>query len=240
MTTDLLTAVLDAHGGLDTWRRFTRVEATVVSGGALFERKGMPQDPTPRRMTVAPQREWASVRPFGDADQKTDFTPERVAIEKLDGAVVAVRDDPRESFDGHELDTPWDPLQRAYFNGYALWTYLTSPFLLALPGFTATEIDPVEDNGRTLRGLQFSLPSGYASHSTVQEFYFGDDLLLARHDYRVDIAGSFPAVQYVSEFVEADGIRTPTRRRAYRRGADGLPILDEVMVSIDLSDHCFS
>ena len=30
-------------------------------------------------MTVALQREWASVQPFGASDQKTDFTPERVA-----------------------------------------------------------------------------------------------------------------------------------------------------------------
>jgi hypothetical protein len=42
-------------------------------------------------MTVALQREWASVQPFGAADQKTDFTPHRVAIEKLDGRVVAER-----------------------------------------------------------------------------------------------------------------------------------------------------
>jgi hypothetical protein len=191
MATDLLTAVLDAHGGLGNWRRFTRVEATVVSGGGLFERKGMPQDPMPRRMTVALQREWASVRPFGADDQKTDFTPERIAIEKLDGSVVAERDYPRESFAGHELDTPWDPLQRAYFNGYALWTYLTSPFFLALPGFTVREVDAVENEGQELVGLQVEFPPDFASHSHRQEFYFGPDLLLARHDYRVDVAGGF-------------------------------------------------
>ncbi len=100
----------------------------------MFELKGKPQDPTPRRMTAALHNEWSSIRPFGVDDQKTDFTPLRVAILKLDGSVVAERLHPRDSFAGHELDTPWDPLQRAYFNGYALWTYLTSPFLLALPG----------------------------------------------------------------------------------------------------------
>ena len=132
MTTGLLDAVLAAHGGLDRWRQFSAMDATIVGGGKLWEIKGQPQDPTPRRMTVALQREWASVQPFGAADQKTDFTPERIAIEKLDGRVVAERVDPRESFAGHELTTPWDPLQRAYFNGYALWTYLTTPFLMTL------------------------------------------------------------------------------------------------------------
>ncbi|HYB39162.1 MAG TPA: hypothetical protein VEF72_27860 [Mycobacterium sp.] len=71
------------------------------------------------------------MQPFGAADQKTNFTPDRIAIEKLDRRVVAERKNPRESFAGHGLTTPWDPLQRAYFNGYALWTYLTTPFLMA-------------------------------------------------------------------------------------------------------------
>ena len=89
-------------------------------------------------------------------------------------------------------------------------------------------------------GFQVQFGPDFASHSTLQEFYFGPDLLLARHDYRVDIAGGFSAIQYVSELVEADGIRVPTRRRAYRCDEGGKPILSEVMVSIDLSDVRFS
>lgn len=79
-------------------------------------------------------------------------------------------------------------------------------------------------------------PPGFVSHSVEQEFYFGPDLLLARHDYRVDVAGGFAAIQYVSNLVDVDGIRVPTTRRAYRRGQDGTAILDELMVSIDLDD----
>ncbi len=36
-----------------------------------------------------------------------------------------------------------------------------------------------------------------ASHSTEQDFYFGDDFLLRRYDYYVDIAGGFADTQYV-------------------------------------------
>ena len=36
--------------------------------------------------------------------------------------------------------------------------------------------------------------------------------------------------------VEADGIRLPSKRRAYRCGADGRLLPDELMVSIDISD----
>lgn len=236
---DLLDAVLDAHGGLDNWRRFNRVQATVVTGGGLWAIKGQPQDPRPRHMTVTLGHEWASLRPFGSDDQKTAFTPDRVAIEKLDGTVVSERLDPRDSFAGHRFETPWDPLQRAYFNGYAMWTYLTTPFLLASDGVSVREIAPVEDNGQTWRGLQAQFPPEIASHSAVQEFYFGEDHLLRRHDYRVDVAGSFPAVQYMSGVVEAQGIKMPEKRRAYRADTDNNAIPDQLMVTIDFSDVSF-
>ena len=234
--TGLLDAVLAAHGGLSRWREFSTIQATIVSGGKLWEIKGQPQDPAPRRMTVALQREWASVEPFGAADQKSDFTPQRIAIEKLDGSVVAERVNPRESFAGHDITTPWDPLQRAYFNGYALWTYLTTPFLMTLPGFTVTEIEPIEDDGERWYGLQAHFPEPFASHSRLQEFYFDSDSLLRRHDYRVDVAGGFAAIQYVYDMVEADGIKLPSKRRAYRCAANGRLIADQLMVSIDVSD----
>jgi hypothetical protein len=238
--TGLLDAVLRAHGGLERWRQFSAVQATVVTGGGLWAIKGQPQDPQPRQMSVATDHEWASVRSFGADDQKTDFTPDRIAIEKLDGTVVSERRDPRRSFDGHEFATPWDPLQRAYFNGYAMWTYLTTPFLLTLPGVSVNEIAPVEDNGETWMGLQAPFPSVIATHSTVQEFYFGDDHLLRRHDYRVEVAGAFAAVQYTTDIVEAGGIKLPSKRRAYRADDQNIAIPDQLMVAIDLRDIRFA
>jgi hypothetical protein len=190
-------------------------------------------------MTVALDHEWASLRPFGADDQKTAFTPERVAIEKLDGRVVSELRGPRASFDGHEFATPWDPLQRAYFNGYALWTYLTTPFLFTLDGVSVRQIDAVQDNGQSWAGLQAEFPPEIASHSTLQEFYFGDDHLLRRHDYRVDVAGGFPAVQYGYDIIEADGIKLPSKRRAYRADDHGNACRDQLMVAIDISDVSF-
>ena len=42
-----------------------------------------------------------------------------------------------------------------------------------------------------------------------------------------------------SDYVTANGIRLPTRRRAYTRGPDRRPILEMLMVSIDLSEVGF-
>ena len=66
--------------------------------------------------------------------------------------------------------------------------------------------------------------------------YFGSDFLLRRHDYNVEVAGGFPAAQYVYDIVEADGLRFPTKRRAYLRGPRLKPIRDLLLVSIDISN----
>src|SRR5215467_7387816 len=108
----LLSRILDAHGGLDRWRDYGKVEATIVSGGGLFPLKGLIQDATPRRMTAWSHQERASVFPFGKPDQRTMFTAGRIAIEKLDGTLVSERYAPRDSFAGHQMSTPWDTLRR--------------------------------------------------------------------------------------------------------------------------------
>jgi hypothetical protein len=48
---ELLTKVLDAHGGLERWRSYNKVEATIATGGGFFALKGFVQDTNPRRMT---------------------------------------------------------------------------------------------------------------------------------------------------------------------------------------------
>jgi hypothetical protein len=138
------------------------------------------------------------------------------------------------------MNTPWEPLHPAYFNGYAIWMYLTTPFFMALPSFEVREIDPITEGTEVWRGLRARFPRQYASHSEEQDFYFGRDFLVRRHDYHVDIAGSFPTAQYVDQIVDAQGFKMPTRRRAYIRGPDLKPVRDLLMVAIDLSDFSFT
>jgi hypothetical protein len=138
------------------------------------------------------------------------------------------------------MSTPWDALHRAYFNGEALWTYLTTPFLLAFQGVQVEEVSPWREESETWRVLRAYFPGSIETHSLVQDFYFGEDLMLRRHDYGVNIAGGFAGAQLTSDWMEAGGIHLPTRRRAYTRGPDMRPIRDMLMVSIDISDVRFS
>ena len=201
--------------------------------------KGVLQDKNPRRMTVWLHEQRSSVMPYGAPDQRTMFTPDRIAIERLDGTLVAERKAPRDSFAGHQMHTPWNALQRAYFNGEALWTYLTTPFAFAMNGVRAEETEPWKEGAETWRVLRAYFPGSIETHCQVQDFFF-ERLELRRHDYSVNIAGGFPAAQLMLEYTEANGIRMPSKRRAYTRGPDRRPILDMLMVSIDISEVAFA
>src|SRR3546814_2338831 len=74
-------------------------------------------------------------------------------METGEGDVLAERTDPRAAFAGHDLDTPWDPLHGMYFASYAMWSYLTAPFSLALPGVQLWDIDRSEEHTSELQSL---------------------------------------------------------------------------------------
>ena len=236
---NLLANVIEAHGGTDRWDRYEKVDATIVSGGGFFPLKGLLQDSDPRRMTVWLHKERSSVFPYGASDQRTMFTPEKIAIEKLDGTLVAERRASKDSFAGHQMNTPWDALHRAYFNGEALWTYFTTPFLLAMDGVSVEETEPWHEGSEVWRVLRAYFPGSIETHNQIQDFFFSEDLMLRRHDYSVNIAGGFRAAQLTSDYVVANGIRLPSKRRAYTRGPDRRPILEMLMVAIDFSEVQF-
>jgi hypothetical protein len=233
---DLLDHAVAAHGGLDRFNQFKTVSASLVNSGALWSLKGQAGVPS-THVTVDLHQEQAS---FQLPNQRVVFTPQRVAIETNEGAVVAERAHPRAAFAGHTLETPWDVLDRFYFSGYAMWTYLTVPFSLTWTGFEVTEIEPWQEQNETWRRLSVRFPTCIASHSTEQTFYFGADGLLRRHDYKVEIAGNTPAAHYVSDYKNVSGIMMPTKRRVFARQPDNTPARDTLVISIDLSDIRFA
>ena len=111
-----------------------------------------------------------------------------MAIETTRGDIVEAMEQPRASFAGHALETPWTTLQLAYFVGMAMWTYLTQPFVFAQPGFKTAELDPWRENGEEWRRLRVTWPDDLATHSAEQTLYVGADGLFRRHDYAVEIA----------------------------------------------------
>ena len=210
--------------------------AKVVSGGFLWRMKGIPLDDKPRTITSEFRRQWTRVEPFGHDDWHMIYEPHRVVIATRAGDILARQDNPRETFAGHAWETAWTPLQLAYFNGYAMWTYYNTPFLLGAPGIEATEIAPITTDGRLLRGMRVRFPANLHSHSSEQSLFFDESGLLRRHDYDVDVAGHGRAAHLISEYIDVQGLLFPTRRRVFMRNADGTLQFDKMPVSIDLSN----
>lgn len=238
--TDLLTTMLEAHGGLNRWNQLDAVSARLLQGGALWEVKGQKGVLDDVVVTASLHEERASHRPFGAPSRHSVFAPQRVAIEDDDGTVLEALDQPRASFAGHTFETPWSMLQLAYFVGTAMWTYLTQPFTFAMDGFETNELEPWEENGSTWRRLRVTWPSYLATHSTDQTLYIDDLGLLARHDYDVEIAGGTAGAHYLSDYTEVAGIKLPTKHRIFPRTPDGKALDEPLVVSIDLSEIGFT
>ena len=233
---DLLDDVLAAYGGRATWAAASRIRARQYFGGALWAMKGHPGALTDVTVTVDLHREHTRQEPFPVAGRHTDFTPGRVAIEDESGAVVEELLDPRASFAGHEFTTPWTRLQLAYFSGYAMWTYVTEPFSLTFPGVRADEIGGWTEDGRDFRRLLITYPDTIATHSPQQTLYIGEDGLIHRRDYTVDIAGNTPAAEYTSGFIVVSGLTVPTTRMIYPHDQNGIRRPEPLVVSIRLTD----
>src|SRR5262245_29794267 len=105
---DLAKLAIDAHGGSDRWHQFESVSAHLLVGGVLWQLKGKDGILNDIHVTVDLHKVWASHYPFKVPNQHTVFQPDRISVETDDGVVVEERFNPRDSFNGHTVETPWD------------------------------------------------------------------------------------------------------------------------------------
>jgi hypothetical protein len=236
---DLLASVLDAHGGVDRWAGVQTITAHLSIGGPFWGRKGWPEifgDQT--TLEFEAHRQHLVVTPFDGVDRRSvfDVNPERIAVYTNDGIAVERRDDPRASFAGYEVTTPWDALQLGYFISYACWNYLTAPFLFTYPGVETRELKPWQEDRETWRRLRVTFPRSIATHSTEQVFYYDADFMQRRMDYAVEVNGDVLVAQYQYEPKTFRGLVLPTRRRVHRRSPDGTADLSQTSITIDVTD----
>jgi hypothetical protein len=231
---ELLDIAVEAHGGLDRWHEVNAVEIAVSITGAIWYLKSQPNVLDNIVMLADTDRERVTTS-FVDQDKRTVFEPDRVVIQGPAGTPEHVHDDPEQSFEGQELETPWDAVHVAYFSGEALWTYLNTPFLYTQDRFISQEISPIEVDGETWRRLQVTFPEEVRSHTRQQNFCFGADGLLRRHDYTVDILGGGTGLNYASEYREVDGLMFPTKRRVYAYVGDYQLVPEPLLVAVDIS-----
>src|SRR5260370_17287585 len=98
-----------------------------------------------------------------------------------------------------------------------------------MDGVQAEETEPWREGSELWRVMRAYFPGSIETHSLVQDFFFGEDLMLRRYDYNVNVAGGFGASQLTPDYVGANGVRLPTKRRAYTRRPDRRPVLERLL-----------
>jgi hypothetical protein len=235
---DLLSQVMDAHGGLDRWSRITGATAHMTIGGPFWASKGQAGTLSDETVELDTRREHIGFTPFGGVewDLELGLDPEHVVVTDGEGAVVEERTDPRASFAGYNMASKWDLLQTGYFISYAIWNYLTEPFLLGYPGVEAQEIAPWADQGETWRRMQVTFPDSIATHNRVGVFYFDAEGMMRRMDYQPVVNGNAPTAHYTSDPRTFGGIVVPTRHRVRQRLEDGTADMAVDHITIDIHD----
>jgi len=232
---DLLTTAVNAHGGLKRWNEIKSIQVAAQITGAIWFVKGQGDYLKDIIMSVDTRME-RMVTDFPGQDKRIRFEPNRIVMEKSDGKLIEARDDPEASFASQQRETPWDDFHVAYFQGEALWTYLNTPFLYTHEGFVGEEIAPIQVDGEAWRRLKVTFPDYVKSHTREQISCFGPDGLLRRHDYTVDILGGATGLNYASDYRDVDGIIIPTKRRIYAYEGDYKPVMDPLLVKIDMGE----
>ena len=146
----LLREVMDAHGGFSAWHGAKAVRAVMSTGGLLFLMRTTRDAFHQTEVVVDLHSPRTEIRDFPRGGQNAFFTPRRVWIEDRDGRVLAERHDPRASFGGVRKQLHWDHLDSVYFAGYAVWNYITAPYLLCRSDVTIEEGASCVDRGPDL------------------------------------------------------------------------------------------
>jgi hypothetical protein len=234
---DLLDRAIEAHGGIDRYRSASEISVRVQSTGWAFIirfQRGTLADFTGRVSTAEPR---AVLSPYPESGRRGIFERDAVRIESDSGEVLAERRNPRAAFRGLRHAIWWDHLDLLHFAGYALWNYMSTPFMFLRPGFEMEEAAPWEENGERWRCLRVVFPDDVPTHSREQDFYFDDAGMLKRLDYTAEVFGSWAkAAHYCWDHKDFSGVSVATRRRVMPRRRNGRPVRMVKIVALQFDD----
>ncbi len=236
----LLDQVMQAHGGWDRWQSSAVIHARVRTGGLLVRTRVPGNRLADYRVAVDVHEPRTVIDPFPHDGQRGVFERGTVRIEDRDGEVVSSRTYPRSAFFGRSglrRNIRWDAMDSVYFAGYAMWGYLTTPYLLTREGVQVDEGETWEEGGQTWRRLNVCFPPDIDTHSPRQTYYFDTRGQLRRHDYIALVVGRWArAAHYCADEVQADGLIFATRRGVHPIGPGNRPLPFINLVSMRLSD----
>lgn len=235
----VLDEVLAAHGGAQRWQSIS----TIMARGRI---KGL----LPKRFAgnkladftfqIHPDEQRTMIDDFPRVGARAVFDCGDVRIETHGGEQLAARTGARAAFfglSGIRRNVRWDPLDTAYFAGYASWNYLTAPLLLTREGVDVREGQIWREGGETWRRLEVRFPPGLHTHCERQTFYVDDQGLIRRHDFVAKAVGRWAAAAlYCDQHRQCDGLTFPTRRRILPRGPGHRVWARPVLLALDFDE----
>jgi len=227
----LVEEIVEAHGGVERWRKVAALEVELSAQGFLFAMKRV-QRLDKVRVEASCTEPRLVLHNFPVAGQSGEFRGEAEVV-ILDGAgtVLAQRSNPRAQFGGFRRLFYWDHLDFLYFAGYATWGYLMTPFLFLQDGFRFEEAP----SGDYAKKLIVTFPADIASHCRRQEFYFDEQLLLRRLDYTAEVVGGWAkAAHFCDDYQDFAGLKISTRRRVRPLFIGNTPAPWPTLVAIDI------
>jgi hypothetical protein len=216
---ELCERTIAAHGGLELWEGASEVHAQVSSGGLAFASKLQGSAVRDIRARVSTSIQRVTFEPYPREGQRGVLGPDgSVRIETEAGELIEARAQPRRAFSDVRHKLWWDRLDILYFGTYAIWTYLSAPFVFARDDYDLAELDPWQENGERWQRLSVRFPEHVHTHCREQVFYIDANGLIRRHDYTAEPLGSWAkAAHYCYDHQTFDGLTVPTRRRVYPR-----------------------
>jgi hypothetical protein len=238
--TALLDEVMTAHGGAGRWKRAREITARVRSGGLLPRSRTPGTKLSEYELTVDMEKPRAVLDPYPAEGQRGVFQAGEVRIEDGAGQVLESRELARESFygaSGLRRNLRWDALDTTYFAGYAMWNYMTTPYLLTRSGIDVREGEDWEEGEETWRRLEVTFPDELDTHSREQTFYVDRKGLIRRQDYTAEVVSRFAnAAHYCGEHKEFSGLTFPTKRRVLPRAVNNRSLPGPTLVWIELAE----
>ena len=238
MRGELLERTIAAHGGLALWRDADEISLRVSSGGFAFGLKSQGSAVRDVEARVCTTSQRVVFEPYPRPGQRGVLEPDgSVRIETEAGELVEARAQPRAAFSDVRHQLWWDRLDILYFAAYAIWTYVSTPFVFTREGYELRELEPWQEHGERWERLAVRFPRDIHTHSREQVFYVDAEGLIRRHDYTAEPFGDWAkAAYYCSEHQSFDGLIVPTRRAVYPRKRDNRPRTRPRLVWVELAD----
>jgi hypothetical protein len=235
---ELLERAIAAHGGAELWAGAREISAQISSGGFAFAAKLQGSAVRGVEVRVSTEGQHVTFSPFPRAGQRGVFEADgSVRIETDTGEVLERREHPRSRFGDLRHKLWWDRLDILYFGCYAMWTYVSAPFVFAREDYAVRELEPWREHGEQWRRLAVRFPAGVHTHCAEQVFHIDSSGLIRRHDYTAEPIGRWArAAHYCHEHTPFDGLVLPVRRRVFPRRRDGRSRSWPRLVWIDVED----